>query len=128
MRATSYNTNYNIKQEYRKASSNFTQTNQRRIGLSVGVDYESNLQEVESIAISALKDLPGIIEDPAPFFMVDSFGDSAINTTLYYWYDTKNQGLSDMTNVGAVALKRAFDQAGINIPYPIRVVQLNQEG
>ncbi len=93
----------------------------------MGVDYESDLQEVESIAISALKDLPGIIDDPAPFFMVDSFGDSAINTTLYYWYDTKNQGLSDMTNVGAVALKRAFDQAGINIPYPIQVVQLNQQ-
>ena len=107
--------------------TNFTQISQRRIGLSVGVGYESDLKEVENIALSAIRALPTIKEDPAPSFMVNRFGDSAVYATIYYWYDTKDLTLPDMTNVGAVALKRAFDESGIKIPYPIRVVQLQEK-
>jgi small conductance mechanosensitive channel len=106
--------------------TNFTQITQRRIGLNVGIGYENDLKQVEAIALAAIRALPGIKEDPAPFFMINSFGDSAINSTVYYWYDTKDLTLSDMTNEGAVALKRAFNEAGISIPYPIQVVELRQ--
>jgi len=106
--------------------TNFSQITQRRIGLSVGVGYESDLTEVEKVALEAVRALPEVKEDPAPFFMVDSFGDSAINTSIYFWYETNKEGLSDVTNAGAIAIKKAFDQAGISMPYPIRVVQINQ--
>ncbi|MBN2044434.1 MAG: mechanosensitive ion channel [Anaerolineales bacterium] len=106
--------------------TNYTRITQRRIGLSVGVGYDSDLQQVEQIAIKAVKKLPGVKEDPAPFFMVDSFGDSAINATVYYWYDTQNNDLAELTNNGAVAVKQAFDQAGIEMPYPIRSVRLEK--
>jgi len=106
--------------------TNFSRIEQRRIGLSVGVGYESDLDHVEAVALAAVKSLKGIKEDPPPFFLVDNFGDSAINTTVYYWYDTKAEGLADMTNVGAVALKKALDQAGIDLPYPIRSVRLEK--
>jgi small conductance mechanosensitive channel len=107
--------------------TNFSQISQRRIGLSVGVGYESDLKEVEAIALEAVCQIAGVKEDPTPFFMIDSFGDSAINTTAYFWYDTNNGSLSDMTNNGAIAIKKAFDKAGISMPYPIRVVELSQQ-
>jgi len=107
--------------------TNFTQISQRRIGLSMGVSYESDLKEVEAVALGAIGALPEIKDDPAPSFIVNRFGDSAIHTTIYYWYDTKDLKLPDMTNVGAVALKRAFDESGIEMPYPIRVVHLQQK-
>ena len=107
--------------------TNFTQISQRRIGLSVGVGYESDLKEVENVALSAIRGLSEIKDDPAPSFIVNNFGDSAINITIYYWYDTKDLKLPDMTNAGAVALKRAFDESGIEMPYPIRVVQMQEK-
>lgn len=107
--------------------TNYTRITQRRIGLSVGVGYDSDLTKVEEIALKAVKDLEGTKEDPAPFFMVDSFGDSAINTTVYYWIDTKKESYPGMTNSGAVAIKKAFDAAGIDIPFPIRTVRLEKE-
>jgi small conductance mechanosensitive channel len=106
--------------------TNYSQIEQRRIGLSVGVGYDSDLAEVEEVVLAAVKSLEGVKEDPAPFFIVDSFGDSAINTTVYYWYDTNAEGLADMTNTGALMLKNALDQAGIEIPYPIRSVLLEK--
>lgn len=108
--------------------TNYTRISQRRISLSVGVGYDSDLTKVEEIAIKSVKDLEGTKEDPAPFFTVDSFGDSAINTTVYYWIDTKKESYPGMTNSGAVAIKKAFDAAGIDIPFPIRSVRLEKEG
>jgi small conductance mechanosensitive channel len=110
------------KEVFTSTITNFSRTSQRRIGLSVGVGYESDLERVEKTALEALNDVPGVKADPAPFMIVDSFGDSAINVTIYLWYDTKDEGLSDMTNIGALTIKKAFDQAGISIPYPIRSV------
>jgi small conductance mechanosensitive channel len=104
--------------------TNYTRITQRRIGLSVGVGYDSDLTIVEETALNAVKNLEGTKEDPAPFFLVDSFGDSAINTTVYYWIDTKKESYPGMTNSGAVAVKKAFDAAGIDIPFPIRSVRL----
>jgi small-conductance mechanosensitive channel len=92
----------------------------------VGIGYGSDLEEVERVVLDSLNQLEGVKEEPNPFFMVDSFGDSAINTTAYFWYDTKNEGLKDMTNLGALAIKTALDKAGIDIPYPIRSVRLEQ--
>ena len=106
--------------------TNFSRIEQRRIGLSVGIGYDSDLAEVEEVVLAAIKSLKGVKEDPAPSFIVDSFGDSAINTTLYYWYATKEEGLPDMTNSGALTLKNALDQAGIEMPYPIRSVRLEK--
>lgn len=107
--------------------TNYTRISQRRIGLSVGVGYGNDLKMVEQTAMETIKALNGVKQDPAPFFLVDSFGDSAINTTMYYWYDTTDTGLADMTNAGALAIKTAFDQAGIDIPYPIRSVRIQNE-
>jgi len=106
--------------------TNYSRISQRRIGLSVGVGYESDLQAVEKIALDAVKSVEGVKEDPAPFFTVDSFGDSAINTTVYYWYDTTDIRHPDQVNAGAVALKNSFGNAGIDSPYPIRSVKLEK--
>jgi small conductance mechanosensitive channel len=105
---------------------NYTRIEQRRIGLQVGVGYECDLKHVEEVALAALRGLDGVKEDPAPFFLVDSFGDFAVMTTTYYWYDVKNLNLPEMTNIGALALKQAFEKAGISMPYPIQEVRLDK--
>lgn len=104
--------------------TNYSRISQRRIGLSVGIGYGSDLKQVEETALKAVSSVPGVKEDPKPFFGVDSFGDSAINVTVYYWYSTLDEGQMDMVNAGAVALKTGLDAAGIDMPYPIRTVKL----
>lgn len=104
--------------------TNYSRINQRRIGLSVGVGYDTDLAELEIVALESVKQVQGVKQEPAPFFTVDSFGESAINTTVYYWYDTKDLKHPDLVNSGAVALKTSLDAAGIEIPYPIRSVRL----
>ena len=59
-------------------------------------------------------------------FFYNEFGDSSINFILRFWVNAdkakqKHIALSD----AVIGLKKAFDGAGINIPFPIRTLELN---
>ena len=101
---------------------NYTRTTQRRISLDIGVGYDSELEMVEKLACETVAQITGIMTDPAPAVSFNGFGDFAMNITVAYWYDTKLTGFSAAKNSGIVALKKVFDSAGIDMPYPTQAV------
>lgn len=102
--------------------TNFTKANPRRLVLPIGVAYQSDLDRVRDVALKAVAAVPGVLEDPAPQLVYQGFGDSAINLELYYYYDTTQSNYLDMVTQPIEAIKRAFDAADIDIPFPIRTV------
>ena len=92
----------------------------RRLDLDIGVSYESDLDVVEA-AMMRLADDPRILAEPAPRFLVVSYGDSAINVRLraYAEYDDFFDLYWDLNR----RLKGALDERGIDIPFPQRVVR-----
>lgn len=112
---------------YTNAITNFTKPAQRRIGLDVGVGYETNLQRANEIMLEVVSALPGVVlDDPAPLVVFKEFGDSSINCTLYFWFDTQAAGYFQTLDAAVKGVKTAFEREGINIPFPIRTVYLNQ--
>lgn len=101
---------------------NFSRPNTRRIELTVGVGYPSNLDQVREIALQAIHTVDGLLQEPSPVLYFNQFGDSAIYLTLYYWIDTRLSDVLKAKDQGLVAVKAAFEQARIEIPYPIQVV------
>ena len=92
----------------------------RRLDLDIGVSYDSDLDEVET-AMMELADDPRVLADPAPRFLVVSYGDSAINVRLraYAEYDDFFDLYWDLNR----RLKGVLDARGIDIPFPQRVVR-----
>lgn len=107
---------------FTSAIINYTRTNRRRVELNVGVGYDSDLEQVTEVALQAIANLPGVIEDPAPQVVFKEFGDAAINMTLYYWYSTERNGFFEAQDYGVRLIKTAFEAAGIEIPYPIQTI------
>jgi small conductance mechanosensitive channel len=91
----------------------------RRLDLDIGVSYDCNLDEAES-ALMQLANDPRVLADPAPRFLVVSYGDSAINVRLrvYAEYDNFFDLYWDLNR----NLKGVLDARGIDIPFPQRVV------
>lgn len=106
---------------YTSAIVNFGPT-VRRLDLSVGVAYDTDLDAAAQTALDAIGTLPGLLADPAPKVVYNNFGASSIDFTAYYWIDTKTIGILDAKDQGVRAIKAAFEQAGIEIPFPIRTV------
>lgn len=106
---------------------NFSKAKHRRVNISVGVAYESDLDKVTRVVLEAINDVPGLLQDPAPAVIFSTFGDSAIEFSAYYWIDTDVAGLGSAQDAGVKAIKNAFEREGIEIPYPIRTVLTSEQ-
>jgi small conductance mechanosensitive channel len=92
----------------------------RRLDLDIGVSYDSDLDDVEAAMMELAAD-SRVLADPAPRFLVVSYGDSAINVRLraYAEYDDFFDLYWDLNR----NLKGVLDARGIDIPFPQRVVR-----
>jgi small conductance mechanosensitive channel len=106
---------------------NFTLTPHIRCELECGVGYSSDLEFVEKLTLETLgKTFEKIDDSKPPEFFFLEFGDSSINFRCRFWIEgTKNVHKLKATNKAIIAIKKAFDAEGINIPFPIRTLEFN---
>ena len=108
---------------YTDIITNFSQSTRRRVQLDVGVAYQSDLEQVTEVVQETIGALEGIIhDDPAPSVYFQTFGDSAINLSIYFWCETGVTSPLVAKDQALKAIKTAFERAGIGIPYPTTAV------
>ncbi len=106
---------------------NYTQSQRRRIEISTGVAYESDLDHVIRVAQAAIEGLPGLLEEPTPKIIFTAFGASAVDLTILYWVDTEEGSefkveVEYARDAGIKAIKRAFEAEKIEMPYPTMAI------
>ncbi|NEQ77786.1 MAG: mechanosensitive ion channel family protein [Okeania sp. SIO2C9] len=94
----------------------------RRTDLGVGVDYNTPLSEAAEILYKIIQKVEGVLEDPDPEIDLVSFNDSSIDFIVRYWTKAEQKEVRRTQTQAILAIKKAFDRADINIPYPIRTV------
>lgn len=106
-----------------KPFKNFGLTDRVRVILKCGVAYDSDLEQVESVAKSAIEDnFPRDPSEDIEFHYLE-FGGSSIDFQLRFWVDAKAKlTMLEARSEGIKVLKKAFDQHGIEIPFPIRTL------
>jgi len=100
----------------------------RRTNLGVGVDYNTPLENASDILLNTIQNIDEVLSSPAPEIDLVSFGDSSIDFIVRYWTEPQQAQVRRTQTKAIIAIKKAFDQADINIPYPIRTLYFyNQE-
>jgi potassium-dependent mechanosensitive channel len=94
----------------------------RRIEISIGVAYGSDLQKVIEILLAVAAADSNVLKDPAPAVVFQGFGESALNFGLRVW--TLVQVNLDTKSRLSIALVQALHEAGIAIPFPQRDLNL----
>lgn len=92
----------------------------RRDNFTVGIGYNSNIKEAKDILLQICKDNDYILEEPVPEVYVGSLGDSSVNLSLRFW--ARNENFWPAKFYVHEESKLRFDAAGIEIPFPQRVV------
>jgi small-conductance mechanosensitive channel len=98
-----------------------------RVELSVGVKYGTDLEQALAILKEAATEHPRCVLDDdqhPPFVFVSEFGDSAITLNLFFWVTDVNEGRLQPKSDVIIAIDKKFKQAGIEIPFPQRVVHM----
>ena len=105
---------------------NFSRAAQLRVDLPVGVGYETDLDLARATIMDALPVVKGYIADPEPSIIYHTFGSSSIDMDVRFWIDTAKNNLFDARHEAVIIVKQALDEKGINIPFPIRTVQMEK--
>lgn len=96
--------------------TNFTKGGTRRLDITIGVSYGSDLEKAKEILKKIAKDSGYFLEDKELSCNVSEYADHAIILLLRGWVGAP--AYWPATFAVNNAIKPAFDEAGIEIPYP----------
>ena len=108
--------------------TNHTTLGRRRTTLSISVSYNTDLRSVRKVLLDAARAADGVLEDPRPEVWVEEFAESGIDIALRFWHAPDIATLWRVRSEVAVAAKEALDSAGIEIPFPQRVLRFADDG
>ncbi|TYP70002.1 mechanosensitive ion channel family protein [Aquimarina intermedia] len=107
---------------------NYSQTSRSRVIISCGVGYSSDLERVAQLTTETIDNLFKQNKNEDVEFFFQEFGDSSINFIVRFWTDIRNKKeVLAAQHRGIIAIKRAFDKEGINIPFPIRTIDFSNK-
>ncbi|MFT6826816.1 MAG: small conductance mechanosensitive channel [Cyclobacteriaceae bacterium] len=108
---------------------NFSVLGKRRIDLVVGVSYGDDLEKVEELVLNTIKNLEGVIDKDMIVFDYAEFDSSSINFNIRFWIEFPGEpGYLAMRSKAVKAIKSAFDEQDITIPFPIRTLDFGIKG
>jgi small-conductance mechanosensitive channel len=92
-----------------------------RIHVEVGVDYGTDVDRARKTAKGAMADVEDILTVPRPQVVLKEFGDSSVVLDLRFWIDKPSARRMWRAQTSVIsAVKTAFEEAGITIPFPQR--------
>lgn len=102
---------------------NYTANTFRRFCVEVGVHFTTDLSEAIKIALQVSKQNPKIVQEPATQVIATKFDDSAIILEVRFWLENQENWFQVQSEM-IQAIKIAYNQAGIIIPFPIRTISV----
>lgn len=104
---------------------NYSAETRRRIDLVIGISYDSDLRQAKQILEDILAADSRILQDPAPVVAVSALADSAVQLIVRPWVDAENYWPVYWNTLEKIKL--AFDEQGIEIPFPQMSLHMKRE-
>ncbi|NNL86799.1 MAG: mechanosensitive ion channel family protein [Myxococcales bacterium] len=105
--------------------TNLTRFAIRRLDIQLGVAYKENVERVRAVLFEVADRNPLSLEEPTPLFIFTGYGDSALQIQFSVWAARAN--FLELRNSIHHEIKEAFDNEGIEIPFPHRSLYSGSE-
>ncbi|MDR6264467.1 mechanosensitive ion channel family protein [Roseobacter sp. N2S] len=97
---------------------NYSRNAERRFVIDFGVASDTDLTSAREVALSALNNLPFVIDTPAANVWVHGLGDSTITLRCAGWVDQRESSLVLAKGEAIQVIKTALETAGVEMPEP----------
>ena len=101
---------------------NLTGNGRRRSTAMVGIDYRDDHDDARAVLLRAVSAVDGVLSEPAPQVLLTELGDSSVNFEILYWTGPHIAEVRQVRDRVLSAAKRAVEDAGMTIPWPIRTL------
>lgn len=112
---------------YTRAVTVRTAFPKRRSEYDVGIGYGDDVERACEIIVGAIRSLDGIEVDPAPEAIPWALDASTVNIRVRWWSDPHIVNVVQARGLVIAAVKKALSQAGIDLPFPTRVVLFHDQ-
>ena len=109
---------------WRNKIINFSSFDTRAIRIPMGIPYDVDVDWVSDLALATLKNHAGVLDEPAPSFVVSDVTAEQVKAVLTAWSQVQT-----MNVFGDVItqMKREFETAGLDITLPTQDIDLKKE-
>ena len=101
---------------------NYTEAEDRRMDLVVGIGYGDDIDHARRVILDAIRASDYVLDEPEAKVTVAELGDSSVNLAVRPW--VKSATYAPASHEITERIKKALDDAGVNIPFPQRDVHL----
>ncbi|MGD2037310.1 MAG: mechanosensitive ion channel family protein [Desulfobacterales bacterium] len=96
-----------------------------RVRINIGIAYDADLKKAKNVILKVAEATEGVADDPPPKVVVRNFGESAVDLQLRVWIHDARRRMDTISGI-TDRVKEAFDEAGIEIPYPKRDIYVHE--
>jgi small-conductance mechanosensitive channel len=89
----------------------------------VQVAYGTDLDALMPRLVEAVAAVPRVLRDPGPGVQLSSFAADGLELTVLFWIADPENGQGNVRSQVNLAILRTVNEAGIEIPFPQRVVR-----
>lgn len=95
-----------------------------RIRFDFGIGYDDDIERATEIIVEEANEHPEIMDDPSPTVRLTELGDSDVGLQSRFWIaDPSRADVVRIRGEYVSTVKARFDDAGIDIPYPVRTLE-----
>ena len=99
----------------------------RRVTVICGVAYDVDVDQARDVIKTAVSSCNSVIQDGKPIeIFAQEFGASSINFEVTWWTKSKPVQVRMSRDEVVASVKRALDDAGIEIPFPYRTMTFKE--
>ncbi len=109
---------------YNEAITNWSYYPQRRVTMTVGVAYETDLARAYQVLSEAVAATPGILAEPALLVTFEGFDESSIRMVFRFWIEWQDTNAAHLQTQLTQVIMEVARREGIKIPFPIHTVLL----
>ncbi|WP_425409564.1 mechanosensitive ion channel family protein [Hyphococcus sp.] len=99
-----------------------TDKERRRFEIIAGVGYGEDVDKCRDIIQKTVESIEGIDRDRGVDVFAREFNSSSIDFTVRWWTGSKPRDMHESRDKVIAGIKRALDDAGIEIPFPYRTL------
>jgi len=103
-----------------------TDDSKRRHQVEVGVAYDVDLDEAAAVIEAAVRSAEGVDPDKRIDVFAKEFGESSMNFLVRWWAGSTPYEAHRSRDAVVRAIKRALDEAGMEIPFPYRTLTFKE--
>ena len=103
--------------------TNPVEADKLRVKFVFGIGYDDDVERATEIILEAAEAHDGIMDDPEPSVRLTELGASSVGLQSRFWIaDPSRADVVETRGEYVQAVKRRFDEEGIDIPYPHRTL------